>query len=210
MGHNKNNRFNDGKHNDQERNDFINEEVPEDVAVGDVAENPEASEEIEVPVDDNTDEIESLKALLQQKEEEVEKEKKEYLFLMAEFDNFRKRTMKEKSEILKNGAENAMKGILPIVDDFERGLEAVKDSTDAESVKEGMTLIYNKFIKYLEQNGVKVMETTGADFDPDNHEAVAMIPADSDEKRNKIIDTVVKGYTMNGKVIRHAKVVVAQ
>lgn len=210
MGHNKNNRFNDGKHNDQERRDFINEEVPEDVAVGDVAENPEASEEIEVPVDDNTDEIESLKALLQQKEEEVEKEKKEYLFLMAEFDNFRKRTMKEKSEILKNGAENAMKGILPIVDDFERGLEAVKDSTDAESVKEGMTLIYNKFIKYLEQNGVKVMETTGADFDPDNHEAVAMIPADSDEKRNKIIDTVVKGYTMNGKVIRHAKVVVAQ
>lgn len=210
MGHNKNNRFNDGKHNDQERKDFVNEEVPEDVAVGDVAENPEASEEIEVPVDDNTDEIESLKALLQQKEEEVEKEKKEYLFLMAEFDNFRKRTMKEKSEILKNGAESAMKGILPIVDDFERGLEAVKDSTDAESVKEGMTLIYNKFIKYLDQNGVKVMETTGADFDPDNHEAVAMIPADSDEKRNKIIDTVVKGYTMNGKVIRHAKVVVAQ
>lgn len=210
MGHNKNNRFNDGKHNDQERKDFVNEEVPEDVAVGDVAENPEASEEIEVPVDDNTDEIESLKALLQQKEEEVEKEKKEYLFLMAEFDNFRKRTMKEKSEILKNGAESAMKGILPIVDDFERGLEAVKDSTDAESVKEGMTLIYNKFIKYLDQNGVKVMETNGADFDPDNHEAVAMIPADSDEKRNKIIDTVVKGYVMNGKVIRHAKVVVAQ
>lgn len=210
MGHNKNNRFNDSKHNDKERKDFINEEVPEDVAVGDVAENPDASEEIEVPVDDNTDEIESLKALLQQKEEEVEKEKKEYLFLMAEFDNFRKRTMKEKSEILKNGAENAMKGILPIVDDFERGLDAVKDSTDAESVKEGMTLIYNKFIKYLEQNGVKVMETNGTDFDPDNHEAVAMIPADSEEKRNKIIDTVVKGYTMNGKVIRHAKVVVAQ
>lgn len=210
MGHNKNNRFNDSKHNDKERKDFINEEVPEDVAVGDVAENPDASEEIEVPVDDNTDEIESLKALLQQKEEEVEKEKKEYLFLMAEFDNFRKRTMKEKSEILKNGAENAMKGILPIVDDFERGLDAVKDSTDAEAVKEGMTLIYNKFIKYLEQNGVKVMETNGADFDPDNHEAVAMIPADSDEKRNKIIDTVVKGYVMNGKVIRHAKVVVAQ
>lgn len=210
MGHNKNNRFNDSKHNDKERKDFINEEVPEDVAVGDVAENPDASEEIEVPADDNTDEIESLKALLQQKEEEVEKEKKEYLFLMAEFDNFRKRTMKEKSEILKNGAENAMKGILPIVDDFERGLDAVKDSTDAESVKEGMTLIYNKFIKYLEQNGVKVMETNGADFDPDNHEAVAMIPADSDEKRNKIIDTVVKGYVMNGKVIRHAKVVVAQ
>ncbi|MDE6543734.1 MAG: nucleotide exchange factor GrpE [Muribaculaceae bacterium] len=208
MGHNKNNRFNGNENN---REDYINEVVPDDVAIGDVAEQPEQAEEIEVPVDDeNGDEIEALKNLLQQKDEQIEKEKKEYLFLMADFDNFRKRTLKEKSEILKNGAESAMKGLLPIVDDFERGLDAIKDSTDAESVKEGMMLIYNKFVKYLEQNGVKVMETSGADFDPDNHEAVAMIPADSDEKRNKVVDTVTKGYTMNGKVIRHAKVVVAQ
>ncbi|MDE6610688.1 MAG: nucleotide exchange factor GrpE, partial [Muribaculaceae bacterium] len=176
------------------------------VTVGDVSEQPDDSTACE----GNCDEIESLKTLLQQKEEEVEKEKKEYLFLMAEFDNFRKRTMKEKAEILKNGAENAMKGILPIVDDFERGLDAIKDSSDADTVKEGMTLIYNKFVKYLEQNGVKVMETADAVFDPETHEAVAMIPAESDDKRNKIIDTVMKGYTMNGKVIRHAKVVVAQ
>ena len=208
MGHNKNNRFNGNENN---REDYINEVVPDDVAIGDVAEQPEQAEEIEVPVDDeNGDEIEALKNLLQQKDEQIEKEKKEYLFLMADFDNFRKRTLKEKSEILKNGAESAMKGLLPIVDDFERGLDAIKDSTDAESVKEGMMLIYNKFVKYLEQNGVKVMETSGADFDPDNHEAVAMIPADSDDKRNKVVDTVTKGYTMNGKVIRHAKVVVAQ
>ena len=208
MGHNKNNRFNGNENN---REDYINEVVPDDVAVGDVAEQPEQAEEIEVPVnDENGDEIEALKNLLQQKDEQIEKEKKEYLFLMADFDNFRKRTLKEKSEILKNGAESAMKGLLPIVDDFERGLDAIKDSTDAESVKEGMMLIYNKFVKYLEQNGVKVMETSGADFDPDNHEAVAMIPADSDDKRNKVVDTVTKGYTMNGKVIRHAKVVVAQ
>ena len=206
MEHNKNNRFNESQHND-----YINEVVPDDVAVGDVAEQPDMAEEIEVPVDEESgDEIEALKNLLQQKDEQIEKEKKEYLFLMADFDNFRKRTMKEKAEILKNGAESAMKGLLPIVDDFERGLDAIKDSTDAESVKEGMMLIYNKFVKYLEQNGVKVMETSGADFDPDNHEAVAMIPADSDEKRNKVVDTVTKGYTMNGKVIRHAKVVVAQ
>ena len=206
MEHNKNNRFNENQHND-----YINEVVPDDVAVGDVAEQPDMAEEIEVPVDEESgDEIEVLKNLLQQKDEQIEKEKKEYLFLMADFDNFRKRTMKEKAEILKNGAESAMKGLLPIVDDFERGLDAIKDSTDAESVKEGMMLIYNKFVKYLEQNGVKVMETSGADFDPDNHEAVAMIPADSEEKRNKVVDTVTKGYTMNGKVIRHAKVVVAQ
>lgn len=208
MGHNKNNRFNG---NENKHEDYINEVVPDDVAIGDVAEQPEQAEEIEVPVDDeNGDEIEALKNLLQQKDEQIEKEKKEYLFLVADFDNFRKRTLKEKSEILKNGAESAMKGLLPIVDDFERGLDAIKDSTDAESVKEGMMLIYNKFVKYLEQNGVKVMETSGADFDPDNHEAVAMIPADSEEKRNKVVDTVTKGYTMNGKVIRHAKVVVAQ
>ncbi len=159
MGHNKDNRFNG---NEKEREDYINEVVPDDVAIGDVAEQPEQAEEIEVPVDDeNGDEIEALKNLLQQKDEQIEKEKKEYLFLMADFDNFRKRTLKEKSEILKNGAESAMKGLLPIVDDFERGLDAIKDSSDAESVKEGMMLIYNKFVKYLEQNGVKVMETSG-------------------------------------------------
>lgn len=209
MGFNKKDRFN-GNKNEGENREEINMEVPEDVAVDDVAEAPDQVEDIEMPEGDNIDEIESLKNLLQQKEEEVAKEKKEYLFLMAEFDNFRKRTIKEKSEILKNGAESAMKGILPIVDDFERGLEAMKDSTDAESVKEGMQLIYNKFIKYLEQNGVKVMETTGTDFDADQHEAIAMVPAESDDKKNKIVDTVSKGYTMNGKVIRHAKVVVAQ
>ena len=118
MGHNKNNLFNGNENN---REDYINEVVPDDVAVGDVAEQPEQAEEIEVPVDDeNGDEIEALKNLLQQKDEQIEKEKKEYLFLMADFDNFRKRTLKEKSEILKNGAESAMKGLLPIVDDFER------------------------------------------------------------------------------------------
>ena len=208
IGHNKNNRFNEN--NEKKCGEFINEEMPENVAIDDVAEQPEETEDIAVATDENSNEIESLKNLLQQKEEEIAKEKKEYLFLMAEFDNFRKRTVKEKSEILKNGAESAMKGILPIVDDFERGLDAIKDTSDADTVKEGMILIYNKFVKYLEKNGVKAMETSGADFDPDNHEAIAMVPAESEDKRNKIVDTVMKGYTMNGKVIRHAKVVVAQ
>ena len=97
-------------------------------------------------IEEAADETESLKSQLDQTQTELEKQKKEYLFLMAEFDNFRKRTLKEKSELLRNGAESAMRGLLPVVDDFERGLEAIKDATDADAVKEGMTLIYNKFV----------------------------------------------------------------
>ncbi len=136
--------------------------------------------------------------------------KKDYMFLMAEFDNFKKRTLKEKSEILKNAAESTLKGLLPIVDDFERGLDAIKESSDVESVKAGMELIYNKLIKYLSANGVKAIESTGADFDADLHEAIAMIPTPDESQKGKIIDTVEKGYTLNDKVIRHAKVAVGQ
>ncbi len=167
----------------------------------------------EVVTDDEPDEVselEALKNLLDQKEQEVEKEKKEYLFLMAEFDNFRKRTLRERTELIKSAAEKALKGILPVVDDFERGLDAIKDTSDAEAVKEGMRLIYNKFVKYLADNGVKEIESTGADFDPDMHEAVAMVPAENDAEKGKVKDTVLKGYMLNDKVLRHAKVVVAQ
>ena len=167
----------------------------------------------EVVTDDEPDEVselEALKNLLDQKEQEVEKEKKEYLFLMAEFDNFRKRTLRERTELIKSAAEKALKGILPVVDDFERGLDAIKDTSDAEAVKEGMRLIYNKFVKYLVDNGVKDMQSTGADFDPDMHEAVAMVPAENDAEKGKVKDTVLKGYMLNDKVLRHAKVVVAQ
>ena len=141
---------------------------------------------------------------------QLEESKKEYMFLMAEFDNFRKRTIKEKADIIRNATEKAMKDILPIVDDFERGLTAMAETSDAESVKEGMNLIYNKFVKYLEQNGVKAIESNGADFDTELHEAIAMIPAADDSQKGKVIDTVTKGYTMNDKVIRHSKVAVAQ
>lgn len=167
----------------------------------------------EVVTDDEPDEVselEALKNLLDQKEQEVEKEKKEYLFLIAEFDNFRKRTLRERTELIKSAAEKALKGILPVVDDFERGLDAIKDTSDAEAVKEGMRLIYNKFVKYLADNGVKDMQSTGADFDPDMHEAVAMVPAENDAEKGKVKDTVLKGYMLNDKVLRHAKVVVAQ
>ena len=146
----------------------------------------------------------------EQLQQQLEASKKEYMFLMAEFDNFRKRTIKEKAEIIKNATEKAMKDLLPVVDDFERGLAAMTETTDAEAVKEGMELIYNKFIKYLEQNGVKAIESTGNDFDTELHEAIAMIPAADESQKGKVIDTVMKGYTINDKVIRHSKVAVAQ
>ena len=116
----------------------------------------------------------------------------------------------DQKELIKSAAEKALKGILPVVDDFERGLDAIKDTSDAEAVKEGMRLIYNKFVKYLADNGVKDMQSTGADFDPDMHEAVAMVPAENDAEKGKVKDTVLKGYMLNDKVLRHAKVVVAQ
>lgn len=171
-----------------------------------VIENPEVIDDSTQPAPESdapeVSEIEQLKA-------DLEKEKKEYLFLMADFDNFRKRTLKEKSELIRNGAESAMKGLLPIVDDFERGLQAITETEGAEAVKEGMTLIYNKFVKYLEQNGVKAMDSTGTDFNDELHEAVALVPGPEDQK-GKVIDTLQKGYTLNDKVMRHAKVAVGQ
>ena len=157
------------------------------------------------------DEVESLRKQLADTQAQLEKEKKEYMFLMADFDNFRKRTLKEKSELIKNGGENAMRGLLPIIDDFERSLQAINESSDAMAIKEGDELIYNKFTKYLEQNGVKpIASEPGSDFDTEIHEAVTMFPTDNPDQKGKVIDTVQKGYTLNDKVIRHAKVVVGQ
>lgn len=177
-----------------------------EVEINDISTNDDA------PVQPDNEESgnEPLEAQLDEAIKANEAMKKDYLFLMAEFDNFKKRTLKEKSELLKNAAESTLKGLLPIVDDFERGLDAIKDSSDASAVKEGMQLIYNKLIKYLASNGVKPIESNGAQFDPDMHEAIAMIPAPTEDLRGKVIDTVEKGYTLNDKVIRHAKVAVGQ
>ena len=141
---------------------------------------------------------------------QLEESKKEYLFLIAEFDNFRKRTLREKAELIRNGAEKALGDILPIVDDFERAVKANEKADDINAVKEGFGLIYNKFIKYLEKNQVKAMESTGNDFDTELHEAVTTFPVDDEAKKGKVIDTVLTGYTINDKVLRHAKVVVGQ
>lgn len=166
--------------------------------------------DIEEQIAEVSEENDKEKAELAELQEALEKEKKEYLFLMAEFDNFRKRTLKEKSELVKNAAEQALKGMLPIIDDFERGIKAAEESDDAESVKEGMKLIYNKFVKYLEQNGVKEIDPEDKDFDTEKHEAISVVPVADEAQKGKILDTVQKGYTINGKVMRHAKVVVGQ
>lgn len=198
------------KHKNTNSETELNEQDENEV-FDNVPEAKSEEESAEVVEDEEMSQIDSLNKQLADEKEKVEKEKKEYLFLMAEFDNFRKRTLKEKSEIIRNAAESAMKGLLPIVDDFERGLEAVKNSSDAEAVKEGMELIYNKLLKYLEQNGVKPIESTGKDFDPELHEAIAMIPVEDEAQKGKVIDTPTKGYTINGdKVLRFAKVAVGQ
>ena len=143
-------------------------------------------------------------------ESELEAQKKEYMFLLAEFDNFRKRTMREKQDLIKNGAEKAMLELLPVVDDMERAIQAIDNGGDLDSVKEGVDLIYNKFTKYLESQQVKAMDSTGQDFDSEIYEAVTMFPAPDESQRGKVIDTVLKGYMINDKVLRHAKVVVGQ
>jgi len=141
--------------------------------------------------------------------EELEKVKDSYVRLMAEYDNYRKRTIKEKAELIKNGGEKAFIGILPVIDDFERARQTLETATDIEAVKEGIELIYNKFMTYLQQNGVKVIDTLEQPFDADLHEAVAMVPTTEESQKGNIIDTIQTGYTLNDKVIRHAKVVVA-
>lgn len=192
--------------NDAQEQEELNAENSEATANAEAAEEENATAETDVELS----ELDNLKKMLNDKEQEVAKEKNEYMFLMAEFDNFRKRTLRERADLIKNASEKVLQGLLPIVDDFERGLDAIKDSADADTVKEGMNLIYNKLIKYLNDNGVKAMESTGIEFDPDFHEAIAMIPADAETPAGKVKDTVQKGYLINEKVLRHAKVVVAQ
>jgi molecular chaperone GrpE len=141
---------------------------------------------------------------------ELDDQKDKYLRLAAEFDNYRKRTMKEKSELILNGGKKVLESILPIVDDFERALANMEKATDVNAVKEGVELIYNKFNATLGQNGVKKIEAIGQPLDTDRHEAIAVIPAPAEEQKGKIIDCVQAGYTLNDTVLRHAKVVVGE
>ena len=143
-------------------------------------------------------------------QEVIEDQKDKYLRLSAEFDNYRKRTLKEKAELILNGGEKSIINILPIIDDFERAIETMQSADDIDAIKTGVDLIYDKLMKALNKDGVKVIETTNMPLDTDFHEAIAVVPAPSEELKGKIIDCVQRGYTLNEKVIRHAKVVVGE
>ena len=166
----------------------------------------ETSQENEAPLTEE----EKLARELEKANEQIEEQKDKYLRLSAESDNYRKRTMKEKAELILNGGEKSISSILPIVDDFERALKNMETATDVAAVKEGVELIYNKFMSVLGQNGVKVIETKEQPLDTDYHEAIAVIPAPNEAQKGKILDCVQTGYILNDKVIRHAKVVVGE
>ena len=147
---------------------------------------------------------------LEAAQEEIEQLKTQILYKTAEFDNYRKRTLKEKAELILNGGEKAVSAILHVIDDMERAIENGSKTDDPAVLREGMELIYSKFMKALEGLGVKKIETEDADFDTDLHEAVAMVPGMGDDKKGKVIDCLQTGYQLNEKVIRHAKVAVGQ
>lgn len=159
-------------------------------------------------INDNCDEEE--KDPMEKLEEELAELKDQYLRKVAEFENYRKRTLKEKTELILNGAEKTVDAILPVVDDMERAMANAEKTDDVDALKEGMDLIFKKLMKTLEGLGVKKIETDNKDFDTDFHEAVAMVPGMGDDKKGKVIDCVQTGYTLNDKVIRHAKVAVGQ
>ncbi|MFI3240919.1 MAG: nucleotide exchange factor GrpE [Bacteroidales bacterium] len=190
----------------EKNNDIEKEILDQTIDQNECAETVET--DVETPAEEQ--EPETVETVIEKLQAQLAEQKKEYLFLMAEFDNFRKRTIKEKAELIKNGTEGAVKNLLPVIDDFERGISAAADSDDSVAIKEGIVLIYSKFIKYLEQNGVKEIQSTDQTFNTEYHEAITTFPASDESMKGKIIDTVQKGYTINDKVLRHAKVVVGQ
>lgn len=189
----------------------------------DACETPQSeSNETEAAADNMTEETDNVAEEKKEEEKEEEKDpltlaqeeaaslKDKYLRSVAEFDNYRKRMLKEKTELILNGGEKAITAILPVLDDMERAIENGKKTDDVAVLQEGMELIYQKLMKILEGQGVKKMDTTDADFNTDVHEAIAMVPGMGDDKKGKVIDCVQTGYTLNDKVIRHAKVAVGQ
>ena len=185
--------LNNEEEQEQQEDSVLSDSVAED---GSVLSGSVAEEEKKDPLEAALEEIEQLKTQM--------------LYKTAEFDNYRKRTLKEKAELILNGGEKAVSAILPVIDDMERAIENGSKTEDPAVLREGMELIYQKFMKALESLGVKKIDTENADFDTDMHEAVAMVPGMGDDKKGKVIDCLQTGYQLNDKVIRHAKVAVGQ
>ena len=198
----------------------MNEEVAENAAANAAeqeAGEQEAANAAEETVDSEesgfsgeSEEEKNEKFPLEEAQAQIDELKDKYLRSVAEFDNYRKRTLKEKAELILNGSEKAVGAVLPILDDMERAIANGEKTDDPKVLREGMSLIYTKFQKVLESLGVKEIETADADFDTDVHEAIAMVPGMGDDKKGKVLDCVQKGYKLNDKVIRHAKVAVGQ
>lgn len=176
----------------------------EDNVAENTTEETEEQESVELTAE------EKLQKELDEANEKVAMLEDKYLRQVAEFDNYRKRTMKEKAELIKNGSERAIESILPVLDDFERALSNMAKDENAAEMMTGVELIYNKFVNILKQNGLQKIETEGADFNTDYHEAIAMVPAPDEKLKGKVLDCVQAGYTLNDKVIRHAKVAVGE
>lgn len=185
---------------DESVNETVKNETDKNEETATKSETPVTEDEKEEEAEE-TDPLEAARA-------EIEQLKTQALYKQAEFDNYRKRTLQEKAELIQNGGEKTITAILPILDDMERALHDKSD--DPEAIRKGMELIFNKFIKTLEKMGVKKIETENADFNVDFHEAIAHVPGMGEEKKNKVIDCVQTGYTLNDKVIRYAKVAVGQ
>ena len=182
------------------------EQATEATDTADADDNSDNSEKSGEYGEENSNE----KSPLEEAQHQIDELKDKYLRSVAEFDNYRKRTLKEKAELILNGSEKAIAAVLPILDDMERAIANGEKTEDLNVLREGMSLIYTKFQKVLESIGVKEIETADADFDTDVHEAIAMVPGMGDDKKGKVLDCVQKGYKLNDKVIRHAKVAVGQ
>ena len=194
-------------HHSQEENEVLKEQQEK------ASEQTESQAQNAQHTEEESEELTSEQKLEKEREEAkktIEEQKDKYLRLSAEFDNYRKRTMKEKAELIKNGGEKAISAILPILDDLERALQNMQKADNVQSMYEGLDLIFQKFHKVLAQEGLQKMEPVGETFDTDYHEAIALVPAPDEAQKGKVLDCVQTGYKLNDKVIRHAKVVVAQ
>lgn len=183
------------------------EETKKEAPVNDA--DKEAEKNVSEKASADTQEEEELDSL-EKAQKEIEELKTQLLYKAAEFDNYRKRTLKERAELILNGGEKFITAVLPIIDDMERAIDCGEKTDDPEVLREGMILIHQKFMKTLEAQGVTKIDTENADFDTDVHEAVAMVPGMGDDKKGKVIDCLQQGYKLNDKVIRHAKVAVGQ
>lgn len=194
-------------HHSQEENEVLKDQQAK------ASEQAEAQAQNAQHAEEGSEELtpeQKLEKELEEAKKTIEEQKDKYLRLSAEFDNYRKRTMKEKAELIKNGGEKAISAILPILDDLERALQNMQKADNVQSMYEGLDLIFQKFHKVLAQEGLQKMEPIGETFDTDYHEAIALVPAPDEAQKGKVLDCVQTGYKLNDKVIRHAKVVVAQ